>query len=512
MNKTKKPLSIILAVIMCVPFALTAFADTTVDHIISNPYANVDWDTVNTYKTALHTHTNASDGDCTLRESVERHVETDFDIVATTDHGTVNYTWAEANPNKFIHGVMSIVGKSEGELDYIGYEGTFGNGISYTYGTAENGDDYLVLDNGKNILRVPYGIENNAVSVNAHVNSWFVDHCDNTITQYEDAVKGVDKLGGVSIINHPGEYTKARYELHTEDAYNENNFAYGYYINKYASLIEKYDSCLGIDMNSKGDNRTRFDRKLWDILLTRFAKNGENVFGIASSDAHQLNVINTGFTLLLMPDKTSEYARAALENGEFFAASHCLGNYDELVDIAAAIKEYYGETELYNKVNESATAMADRVAAIESGDMPADEDISITYKAIDDNGFDIYDTFPSVKSVSVDDSEDTITIDTENALIIRWISNGKLIATQKADGTAFDINDYEDVLGDYVRAEIFGEGGMIYSQAFLLDAESKAGTSKVTGFYFNAGVFDFLFAILNNWKEIIVRFFSSFKN
>ena len=30
------------------------------DYTISNPYENIDWSTVNQYKTALHTHTNAT--------------------------------------------------------------------------------------------------------------------------------------------------------------------------------------------------------------------------------------------------------------------------------------------------------------------------------------------------------------------------------------------------------------------------------------------------------------------
>ena len=36
---------------------------------ITNPYEGVDFSAVQAYKTALHTHTNASDGDPTLKES-----------------------------------------------------------------------------------------------------------------------------------------------------------------------------------------------------------------------------------------------------------------------------------------------------------------------------------------------------------------------------------------------------------------------------------------------------------
>lgn len=511
MKKLKATIAIVLSLVMCLSFSLVAFAsqeDGT--YVITNPYANVDWDAVTAYKTGLHSHTNASDGDITLFQSIERHVETGFDIVATTDHGTVNYSWADPNPNALVHGLLSLVGKSEGELVYLGNSGKFDNGISYTYSTADNGDDYLTLDSGKKILRVPYGIENNAVSVNAHVNSWFVDHVDNSITTYEDAVKGVNTMKGVCVINHPGEYTKARYELHSKDAYNESNPAYNYYINKYASLIENYDSCIGIDMNSKGDGRTRFDRVLWDVLLTKFAANGENVYAIASSDAHQLRVIDTGYTLTLLEEQTSAALRHSLENGEFFAASHCLGNYEELVDIAAALKEFYGETELYNKVNDTANEMAEKIEGIENGKYDADSSIGITYSTLDDDGYNTCKADPRISSIVVDEAKDEITINTNDALIVRWISNGKLICTQKAGEATLDLNEYSDVIGDYVRAEVFGEGGIVYTQAFLLDADAKAGTSSpVSSTYVNLGVLDFLLAEVNNWIAIIGRFFAN---
>ena len=511
MNTGKKILAVVLAAALCAPFALFAFARTE-NHTITNPYANVDWATVNAYKTALHTHTNASDGDPTLKQSVQRHVETGFDLVATTDHGTVNYTWAEPCPNELIHTVLTALDRNGqgGVLEYLGNEGTFDSGVSYTYATAENGDDYLTTDDSRTVMRIPYGIENNAVSVNAHVNSWFADYCDNSITTYEDAVRGVEKAGGVCVINHPGEYTKARYALSTEEAYDESNFAYSYYINKYAGLIAENEHCIGIDINSKGDNRTRFERKLWDILLTRFSANGDNVFAIASSDAHSLSVIDTGFSLLLMDEMTGAAARAALENGEFFAASHCLGNPDELAAIAAALKKYYGETELYTKINDTVAAMKEKVEGILSGEYDADDDIGITYSVLGSDGFTTCDTFPAVNSITVDEEEGAIAIDASDALLVRWISGGKLIATQKADGTPFDLNDYEGQLGDYVRAEVFGEGGILYTQAFLIDAEKKTEKTPVTkGTYFNMGVLDFLFAELHRWSEVILRFFSN---
>ena len=64
MKKHRKALSIFLVLALCFSFCVPAFATTTVT--ISNPYENIDWSTVNTYKAALHSHTNASDGDMTL--------------------------------------------------------------------------------------------------------------------------------------------------------------------------------------------------------------------------------------------------------------------------------------------------------------------------------------------------------------------------------------------------------------------------------------------------------------
>lgn len=514
MKTSRKFFSIALAVLLCLTALIPAVsaADTNTVYYIENPYKNIDWDSINQYKAALHTHTNASDGDPTLKQSLERHTQTGFDIVASTDHGTVNYSWVEPNPNKLIHGALSLVGKTEGDLIYLGTQGQFESGTSYTVSEA-NGTEYLNLSDGRTIMRVPYGIENNAVSVNAHVNGFFADYSDNTITNYEDAVKGVDAAGGLSVINHPGEYSKARYELHSADAYNEEVFSYKYLINKWCSLLEKFPSCLGFDVNSKGDGRTRFDRIVWDKVLTRFSKNGKNIYCICSSDAHQLNKIDTGFTYILMNDLTPDNMKKAMAAGEMIGGSHCIGNYEELCDIAAALKSFYGETELYTKINTTTLEMEKRVAEIESGERDADDDIGITYDVLDEQGFCTVENQPMITSVTVSESDGTITVDSENALIVRWISDGKLIATTKADEGTLSLADFDGEIGSYVRAEVFGEGGILYTEPFLIAREGVTTSADVVEKgYFNAGIFDFLFAVFHNWGEILGRVFANLFN
>lgn len=494
----KKSLAILLAAIMllgCTPLAFAADEGYT----ITNPYKNINWETINQYKTALHTHTNASDGDDTLLESIERHYETGFDVVSTTDHGISDKGWTKSNAN-IVTTVMTLIGKTDGELVYLEDNGKFANGTAYSTVTR-NGDDYLITDDGREILRVPYGIENNALSVNAHVNSWFAPFEYNLPSDYHEAITGVDKAGGVSVINHPGEYTQARYELYQEDAYNLDNLAYRYYFNKFYGYIDKYDSCIGIDINSKGDGRTRYDRKLWDLMLAEAATEGSTVTAIATSDAHQLDKIDTGSLIVLANEKTSADIKNALLNGEVLPQSTCIANRDELAQIAEGIKTHYGETELYKQLTALVAEYdAEREEIIATND---DGQVGVSYTALNDEGYHSTGIRPIINSITVNDDEDTITIDSDNALIIRWISDGKLIATTKADDSAFDLNDYENEIKGYVRAEIFGEGGIVYTEAFTLNAEDAAGDGTDT--ILNLGFLDFIFALVDRYGGYLVR-------
>lgn len=505
-GKMTRTVSVLLSVVMLFScFAVFGFAEEDA-FTISNPYADIDWDTVGRYKTALHSHTNASDGSISLRQSLERHYETGFDIVAVTDHGTLDMSWREPLGYNLIGKFLTAVGRNEGELDYLGDSGEFANGTTYTVETR-GGDDYLVTGDGREILRVPFGTENNAVSVNAHVNSWFAEYKNNAPSDYRTAISGVDAAGGLSVINHPGEYTQARYELYTEDAYDPENLSYKYYINKFYSLITEFDSCLGIDINSKGDGRTRYDRKLWDTLLTQAAKDGETVLALATSDAHQLDKIDTGSVVVLAPEKTSAALKTALQNGIFFPQSTCIGNYDELVAVAEGIKALYGETELYNELAQViADYEAERDEIAHSSD---DGAVGARYDAIDDAGYFDKDARPAIDSLFVDDGENTITINSENALIVRWISDGKQFAVTKADEAVIDLDDYADAVGGYVRAEVFGEGGVVYTQAFMLNQDKVTGSAKRS---VDLGFMDFLFALIDRYTKLMSRIITNLFN
>lgn len=457
MKKAKKLVAIFMvACMLMVSSSTLAFAaDAGVDYTIINPYENVNWLTYKQYKADLHNHTTASDGTSNLKDMLEQQYSYGFDIVAVTDHGVVSYGWTRQDVIPAMEIFIDLFKGRAGDivpLESAGGEAA--NGNTYSLKITKNGDYYSQKTAEgiplHNMMRVPYGIEHNPSSLNnAHVNSWFVDYGHGLLggtSDYETPIKTVHEMGGVSVINHPGEYTGARDEDCTADAYDYSDTMYKYYIDKFTNLLVNYDSCIGIDINSKADSRTRYDRKLWDILLQRVTPTGRNVFAIATSDAHSVEAVYTGYTEMLMPSLTVADFRESLETGAFFPCSKYVGNPEEITEIANYLVESY---------DPSAVALGEQLKAIQAenpkGKYEAPKDVDA----------------PKVTAISVNEDDDSITLVTLGAKNIRWIANGKTIAT----GNTIDLDDYKSELGNYVRAEIFGEGGIVYTQPFMLEYE-----------------------------------------
>ncbi len=461
MKKTKKIIAIICVVALFAGVLSTVgLAANDVDYTIANPYADVDW-SWEQYKADLHSHTTASDGSSTLKEMIEINYDYGFDIYAVTDHGLTSDSWTQQQVIPELKFFLDMR-KPGTELVSLDQTGTTFNGEAYTV-AKEGNDEYFYHDATADhkMLNVPFGNEQNPTSLNnSHVNTWFVDYGDARLggtSDYETPIKEVDALGGLSVINHPGEYTEARYAANKEEAYNED---YEYYIDKFESILLEYDSCIGIDMNSKGDGRTKHDRKLWDILLKDLSPAGRLVKGIATSDAHSTEAAYTGYTRMILPDLTSEALESAMEKGEFFAASRCLGCIEELTE--------YNE---YIQANGTSEAKELMTAAMEKSKYEAD-----------------YVTeAPWVNQVIVDDAADTIKLDVSDEWCVRWIANGRTIAW----GDEIDLDDYTGKIGSYVRAEILGEGGITYTQAFMLQydgAPEPEDKSDFTDLWFIASV------------------------
>ena len=320
---------------------------------IINPYAGVDWDSWHHYKTNLHTHSTASDAQVDFSDMIKAYYDADFDILAMTDHGVVNHGWNQKPRRIPVLSVSSIIKKptwlSDEEYGAI-LDGTYKN-------------------RGRGMTDLRYGIEiNTAVFTKAHVNGFFTEYGQGLVgheNDFEGPVKGVAESGGLSVINHPGDWLESYVDVN--HAHEKKN------VELFADILKKYPSCLGIEAFNRIDTVTCADRILWDELLSAVIPSGRNVWGFANSDAHVLSDIDTSFMDFVLPDSTEQTVRRGMENGTFFSvgrrAVYELG------------KDFVGEGE-----------------------------------------------YPTVTRITVNEDEQSISIEGKNYNRVQWISNGKIIA------------------------------------------------------------------------------------
>ena len=438
-QKMKRIVSLLLCLlIVSVSLVPAASAQTqtesqTKKFIITNPYEQVDWDSWGTYKAQLHCHTNASDGYLTIHEFVQKHYDLDYDIVALTDHGTINRGW---NNEPQLVPLLRFVKRERTQMaDIIPL--TEEEYSSYLNGTAAS--DSRTHQNG--MLDVPLGIELNMATpvADCHLTGYFAEYGQGlagVYGDYETPSKGVRKKGGISMLSHVGEfvYTDKDSADHVGQPVDE------YYSNKFARIfLDNAGSSVGMGINSATDAHTRCDRILYDSILQRTIPNGVVPWGFTFSDSHNERSLNDAYTMMLMENFTIEDFRSSMENGLCFGVSH-----------------YSNGVEL-NGMKE----------------MP-----NLTEEEIEENKLYLSNDTPMVTCVTVDAQSETISIEGEHFNEITWVSNGNVIKRDSniTTGSAELYLHDPDLLSDpslYVRFYITGENGICYSQPFVLNVEGE---------------------------------------
>ena len=355
MKLSRKFIAVLLVVslVSAVFLPVGAFAGQK-SYKITSPYETVDWGKWNQYQAQLHTHTLYSDGTVDVKDVVERYYELGYDILAVTDHGVVNKGWNR------VPEVMDLIGYNQ----YITKFEPMSN-ERYREITVEGaGRD------GRPMLDVAYGIELNALVIRKnHVNGFFVDYGNGILgaeEDYETVIAGNSKAGGITFINHPGDFLAANKENGRAEDYNQ--------LKVFIEPLMKYDSCVGIEIFNLRDTTDRADRILWDSLLQYTIPQGKVVWGFANDDSHALDDIDVTRDIMLMPNLSNDELRTAMENGTFFACSR-YARYEMGED-------FVGEGE-YAKINE----------------------------------------------IIVDDEADIISVSASNYDVIEWIADGEIIAT-----------------------------------------------------------------------------------
>ena len=413
--------------------AQTQTESQTKKFIITNPYEQVDWDSWGTYKAQLHCHTNASDGYLTIHEFVQKHYDLDYDIVALTDHGTINRGW---NNEPQLVPILRFVKRERTQMaDIIPL--TEEEYSSYLNGTAAS--DSRTHQNG--MLDVPLGIELNMATpvADCHLTGYFAEYGQGlagVYGDYETPSKGVRKKGGISMLSHVGEFVYPDKDSadHVGQPVDE------YYSNKFARIfLDNAGSSVGMGINSATDAHTRCDRILYDSILQRTIPNGVVPWGFTFSDSHNERSLNDAYTMMLMENFTMEDFRSSMENGLCFGVSH-----------------YSNGVEL-NGMKE----------------MP-----NLTEEEIEENKLYLSNDTPMVTRVTVDAQSETISIEGEHFNEITWVSNGNVIKRESnitTGSAALYLHD-PDLLSDpslYVRFYITGENGICYSQPFVLNVEGE---------------------------------------
>ena len=415
----------VIALVLCISvlFSLTSMvyaADDIkgqYDYTITSPYDTVDWDNYKQYKASLHSHTDASDADQSIADSVKKHYDLGYQILAISDHAVLGKRWDEVPQTVPIYrffkfsrtGMRDPIVLTSEEREAI---------INGTYESAER--DALAEQLGYELggmMEITGSCEaNGATPINdCHINTFGCTSVQAKMGVYgdfESVVRDCDKEGGFSFLDHVGEYV-GRNDEDEWRAYEP------YYANKFANIFLDYDSCVAFDVNS-----TKFDSVIWDQILILTVPQGRNVPGIAFSDSHDIEDNDWAFTMMLMPELTEEAFEDCMRSGAWFS----VGRVDTY---------YLGDD--FNG----------------TGNLP-----------------------PAVSRVYVDNDTDTISFDGSEFDNVQWISNGKIIAQGKGL-TSLDLNEYEDELGCYVRFQITGPGGILYSQPFVTMADGVEYTSDV---------------------------------
>lgn len=438
-----KAISVLLVATLLFSISIPAMAAEK-DYTIVSPYADVEWGVTEEYKGNLHTHSTFSDSGETLVDTILEHYEQGFDFVAMTDHGVTGVEWNQKPYQRLLYSYQLLLGYEQNCFTDEEFE-ALQNG---TYALKSTGEA-----RGRGMTCVTGGNELNALTASkSHVNGMFLpSDFGNTNLGFENgyryAVNQTDEQGGLSFINHPGDWLDTNDDMN--NVYDEDKLDY------FAEIFMDYDTCLGMEVFNEKNGTTGYDRILWDNLLMKTLPYGRNIIGFSNNDTHARKTVDSSFSVFLMEENTQESIKATMQSGSFFMVTRKLRGNDVI-------------------------GPAEEIDAMNKG-LP----------------------YPMFNSLTVDDHKVSVTArDTD---YIQWIANGKVI--YKQDITSADqivtldldtIEGSEDFL--YVRAELYGEGGLCASQALVIDDGEELVYEKDTS---PAALWDRFVYIISSTRVVV---------
>ncbi len=415
---------------------LIAPSAAAVDYTVTGPYDNVDWSTWGAYKFQPHCHTNASDGYMTIKDAIQWDYDLDYDVVAITDHGTLNRGWNKAPQLVDIMRLIKYERTQMAPIDPIP-DDEYQQYLNGTHATTEG--NVRTSQNG--MLDVPLGIELNLATpkCDCHLTGYWSEYGQGyagVYGDYETPSKGVMKAGGISMLSHVGEYVYPEKDTvnHTGQKIDE------YFVNKFARIfLDCKGSSVGMGINSATDCHTRCDRILYDQILQKTIPNGVIPWGFSFSDSHNVPSRNDAYTMLLMPVFDLDHVRTAMETGASFSVSHFSYGVElnGMPEMPAFFEDGFTEDQVNWRSNNT----------------------------------------PLITYMNTDNEADTITVEGTDFDQITWVSNGNVILRESVENGKATLDLHSNELLDepslFIRFYVTGKDGICYSQPMVLTRNNE---------------------------------------
>ena len=240
------------------------------DYLITNPYGDIEWTTIEYHDANFHTHTQLSDGHMLPHEVIDAYHSLGYGVLALTDHNTKHYN---AWPSTL-------------------YPWTEFSSIQS--GLNASASRCLWQDRDPITLGM-VSVQGSEISQNHHIGSWFNSFVG--ITQTEDeTLAAIAAGGGLAVFNHPGRNDKT-------DAW-------------YVDMFSRFPVLVGVEIFNQED-RHDGDRRRWDRIL-HLSMPDRPIWGFGNDDMHALSALGWNRNVLLLPELTESAVRVALEEGQFF--------------------------------------------------------------------------------------------------------------------------------------------------------------------------------------------------
>ena len=249
--------------------------------ISNNPYADIDWATINQFKGNFHTHTtqsnDASDG-FTTAYVVDKYHAAGYKILSLTDHDYNPYPW-----ELFPQYMSTIPARDPAALGMLAVPG-----------------NELSKDNTNSWSERTGGQFN-------HHNDFFTGRQGQEFASLQESYAYTYALGGMQIINHPGQYWSI------DNTYSETQKdGPGWHANNFLT----FPSLIGLEVYNQGNRRPN-DRILWDQILQRTMPH-RPVYGYSCDDAHNNDQLFRNYNFMLMEDLTTDELKDAMRKGESY--------------------------------------------------------------------------------------------------------------------------------------------------------------------------------------------------